>query len=64
MIQSPHLWAGEFESHLAKRLLQQYRSKAEVAALRQDVCFAPDTVAKVVLPMVSKILRAAGAVFV
>ena len=41
---------------------------APTAAIRQsdfiDVCFSPDSVAKVVLPKVSKILRAAGAVFV
>jgi hypothetical protein len=38
-------------------------SKTEVATLRRDVCFAPDSVAKVVFPKASK-MRAAGAVFV
>lgn len=38
-------------------------SKAEVGAFLSDVRFSSDSVAKVVLPKVSKILRAAGAVF-
>ena len=38
--------------------------KTEVAALRRDVCFAPDSVEKVLLPKVPKILKATGAVFV
>jgi hypothetical protein len=29
-IQSLHLRVGEFESHLAKRLLQQYRHEADI----------------------------------
>ena len=30
-IQSLHLWDGEFESHPAKRLLQQYRHFSDMA---------------------------------
>src|SRR4030081_421883 len=32
IIQSPRLRGGEFESHLQKRLLQQYRSNSDVGA--------------------------------
>jgi hypothetical protein len=38
--------------------------KADVAPQLGDVRFRVDSVAKVVLPKVSKILRAAGAIFV
>jgi hypothetical protein len=38
-IQSLHLRVGEFESHLAKRLLQQYRHLSDMAGLADDVGF-------------------------
>ena len=37
IIQSLHLRVGEFESHLAKRLLQQYRHIADMAGSADDV---------------------------
>jgi hypothetical protein len=46
IIQSLRLRVGEFESHLAKRLLQQYRHNSEITARAPDVRFREDTVAK------------------
>jgi len=37
IIQSLHLRGGEFESHLAKRLLQQNRHETDIAGLVGDV---------------------------
>jgi len=42
----------------------RFASKTEVAVLKCQFRYTPDSVAKVVLPKVSKILRAAGAFFV
>src|SRR3979490_651235 len=49
IIQSPRLRGGEFESHLQKRLFQQYQQKADMTASRRtavpegetDMKFAP-----------------------
>ena len=40
VIQSSHLRLGEFESHAAKRLLQQYRPEADPSTRSINVSFA------------------------
>jgi hypothetical protein len=42
-IQSLHLRVGEFESHVAKRLLQQYRSLTDLAAPKSNFRSTPQS---------------------
>jgi hypothetical protein len=46
IIQSPRLRGGEFESHLQKRLLQQYQPIADLKRLAANVSSRGDAVEK------------------
>ena len=56
-------WRGE-TSVMLRGSMSRWDHFSDLDAPKREVRFAPDSVAKVALPKVSKFLRAAGAFFV